>query len=510
MSKIEVDQVDPQSGTTLTLGTSGDTVNIPAGEYAFVVSVGKDITLRGAGIDITTTTGRVAITDSSPRITEITFSNTYVKIEKGIGWRVDHCKFIRTSTVGDGVWTQPGAVAHPSGLIDNCTFINTRVLVYGSLVDASAGAIWDNPLNLGGNTDVIYIEDCNFNITLPQIMNVIDGNDGAGYVARFNTFVNGPTDAHSFQNGNSRGFRKWEIYNNTWDRTAGGGTYNYIARLRAGTGVVFNNTITPGDVYVHNAFELDNVRTSDPSGEYGNCDGSNVWDGNTTTSPGGMSGTATGGGGISMVHTGAGWDVDAWVGFHVHNTAEGATSKADCYAKIISNTSDTLTIDAGLGPSCSGDSTFANGETYDITIGYPCRDSIGRGPDTSLLERETTPYPSQALVPAYAWGNTYNFEVYGERQSKYHTLHNRDYYNYDASFDGSSGMGSGTRVQMDACTTCTDNTAFWVTDEGTWNKNGDDGRLYQCRDNAWVLYYEPYNYPHPLRKPPPQNLRIVD
>jgi hypothetical protein len=31
MSKIEVNQVDPQSGTTLTLGTSGDTVNIPSG-----------------------------------------------------------------------------------------------------------------------------------------------------------------------------------------------------------------------------------------------------------------------------------------------------------------------------------------------------------------------------------------------------------------------------------------------------------------------------------------------
>jgi len=31
MSKIEVDQVDPQSGTTLTLGTSGDTVSIPSG-----------------------------------------------------------------------------------------------------------------------------------------------------------------------------------------------------------------------------------------------------------------------------------------------------------------------------------------------------------------------------------------------------------------------------------------------------------------------------------------------
>jgi hypothetical protein len=31
MSKIEVNQVDPQSGTTLTLGTSGDTISIPAG-----------------------------------------------------------------------------------------------------------------------------------------------------------------------------------------------------------------------------------------------------------------------------------------------------------------------------------------------------------------------------------------------------------------------------------------------------------------------------------------------
>jgi len=31
MSKLEVDQVDPQSGTTLTLGTSGDTITIPSG-----------------------------------------------------------------------------------------------------------------------------------------------------------------------------------------------------------------------------------------------------------------------------------------------------------------------------------------------------------------------------------------------------------------------------------------------------------------------------------------------
>ena len=45
MSKIEVDQVDPQSGTTLTLGTSGDTVNIPSG-----VTLTNSGTATGFGI----------------------------------------------------------------------------------------------------------------------------------------------------------------------------------------------------------------------------------------------------------------------------------------------------------------------------------------------------------------------------------------------------------------------------------------------------------------------------
>ena len=44
MSKIEVDQVDPQSGTTLTLGTSGDTVTIPSG-----VSITNNGTATGFG-----------------------------------------------------------------------------------------------------------------------------------------------------------------------------------------------------------------------------------------------------------------------------------------------------------------------------------------------------------------------------------------------------------------------------------------------------------------------------
>ena len=31
MSKVEVDAIEPQSGTSLTLGASGDTITIPSG-----------------------------------------------------------------------------------------------------------------------------------------------------------------------------------------------------------------------------------------------------------------------------------------------------------------------------------------------------------------------------------------------------------------------------------------------------------------------------------------------
>jgi len=59
MSKVEVDQVDPQSGTTLTLGTSGDTVSIPSG-----------VTLANAG----TATGFASIAWQSSIVTAATLN----------------------------------------------------------------------------------------------------------------------------------------------------------------------------------------------------------------------------------------------------------------------------------------------------------------------------------------------------------------------------------------------------------------------------------------------------
>ena len=48
MSKLFVDQVDPKTATTLTLGTSGDTINIPSG-----VTIANAGTATGFGEDNT-------------------------------------------------------------------------------------------------------------------------------------------------------------------------------------------------------------------------------------------------------------------------------------------------------------------------------------------------------------------------------------------------------------------------------------------------------------------------
>lgn len=87
----------------------------------------------------------------------------------------------------------------------------------------------------------------------------------------------------------------------------------------------------------------------------------------------------------------------------------------------------------------------------------------------------------------------------------------RDYFKQTvgSTFNGSSGVGRGTKAQMLAITPTKTGAGFWVTDEGSWNTAlpaNTSGQLYVWNASAWVLKYTPYTYPHPLRTgvtPPP-------
>ena len=132
--------------------------------------------------------------------------------------------------------------------------------------------------------------------------------------------------------------------------------------------------------------------------------------------------------------------------------------------------------------------------------GWPCRDQIGRGADSSPWP-SSAPYPSQPLEPVYAYGNAPStIRIKVVNNSGLHIKSNRDYYDYTASFDGTSGAGVGTLANRPA--TCTPGVGYWATDQGNWNQTpgGEQGVLYKCTaPDTWTAYYTPYTYPHPLR-----------
>jgi len=67
MSKLEVDKIDPQSGTDLELGTSGDTITIPAG-----VTFDSSAATNTLPATVVTTTGTQTLTNKSIAATQLT------------------------------------------------------------------------------------------------------------------------------------------------------------------------------------------------------------------------------------------------------------------------------------------------------------------------------------------------------------------------------------------------------------------------------------------------------
>ena len=250
--------------TAINNAANGDTITCTAGgTWASGISIPytKGITLDFNGVTITrgTTTGTLVTINLNPttmtRVTGGTFTQTTAnRIMQIIGsgfttdakFRIDHCTFFTTS--GNAVLL---VVNKASGLIDHCSFTGggASEMIHNEGWGASSIAGWLENI-VPGSDDALYIEDCSFNnyaLTSPYFWGCsgIQSYYGARTVIRYNTFNYCQIDQHGTPG--MIGARWWEIYNNTFNIPVGtpANQSDYIA-IRAGSGVIFNNTKTGG------------------------------------------------------------------------------------------------------------------------------------------------------------------------------------------------------------------------------------------------------------------------
>jgi hypothetical protein len=396
---------------------------------------------------------------------------------------------------------------------------------------------WAQP-DTFGTAQAVYIETNTFNFNTTGFpVGCFDSEEGGRLVFRFNTgcpFVG----SHGLDSsGRYRSVRQWEIYENSFTSPPISGSvpnmYTAIF-MRGGTGFVFNNAFNDlGTAQYMTLAQLNNYRSTSgyapwgPSGTAEGCDGRGPFD----TSTGKVYATFTASSSSSTDNTVAssspGWTTNQWA--DSFNTGSIVYSLVDITlgwgSTIVSNTSNTI-VTSGAAQAGQGLSHVAySGDTMEILSSYPCADQIGRGAGAYISGTNGTggaPTPvapvNQASDPAYEWLNTYDgkseaaFTVGGV--GYYHVQPNRDYYAYNTSFSGTTGVGSGTLAERPS--SCTQGVAYWATDQGSWNQSGSGGQgeLYLCSaTNTWSLYYQPYTYPNPLTQgdgpSPPTDLQAI-
>lgn len=261
---------------------------------------------------------------------------------------------------------------------------------------------------------------------------------------------------------------------------------------------------------------------------------------------------ATGSSGTSIVvDPDPGWTTNEWAGWKIRNTSTGAMQG------ISSNTSDTINTATSLNDSMTNynvsvgqefeiyraalirgtgtDGTLhlrnrfdggpefvpQAGWDYEIRLVLGYVDGIGMGtasndiPGGDAIGADTGPVAidlGQAIggTPIYIFQNSVtsgsiNQSARGETGTSQAIVEDLVYYVEAASFDGTSGVGVGVKADIspggDHESASTVGVGYWVTDEANWDTTTPetDGQLYQWNGSAWVLYYTPLEYPHPLR-----------
>jgi hypothetical protein len=300
-----------------------------------------------------------------------------------------------------------------------------------------------------GTLNALYIESNYIKGGAPD-----DCNFGGRFVMRYNTldsnYVSIQTHGTKSAGGPQRGCLSYEAYNNYFTGSTSSPSSGATG-AKAGTGLLFNNTVAQG---YYRFYEASTDRNGgDNAAEINNPNG---W---------GYCGTATPTPSSGANGTGSNWD---------GNTDSSGYPCLD-----------------GLGRG--QDTQALNGQPF------PSRLNSSTG---------TIAWPHQYLEPIYMWNNSIGSATYVDVSTN--ANNNRDYY-YDAtaqggSFTGATGTGHGSLSARP--TTCKPGpggtygasptgsygVAYFATDA-----NGGNGELYVCTStNTWTGIYQPYTYPHPL------------
>ena len=284
---------------------------IPAGTCIWTsqVNVSKGITLKGAGEGVTTiidnitkdgSPGSVAliVTVDAPnnfRLTGLTFKgqaydpNVWNKGHINIGgtmtaFRVDHITVQATTSF---IITK-GCVY---GLIDHITIsgyylLRTEHLTCGN-TNYGDGS-WAMPIDWGG-PGAVYVEDSTLTGSAPPYLTgFFDSFSGGRLVIRHNRFYQGNIGTHGTDTGQRyRSQRVVEIYDNVFEYVPEQAV-DFVAWIRGGTGVFFNNTIK-GPGALNFLVRLVNCRDAGAGcagmssfPPWGACDGTSQYDTNLT------------------------------------------------------------------------------------------------------------------------------------------------------------------------------------------------------------------------------------
>jgi hypothetical protein len=535
----------------------GDTINIPAGSctWASSLSVTVGISIIGAGSSSTIINDAAAgatlvainlsLASQTARVSGITFQpnsgsgdlGTYPLLSINGTCDSNSCPHVRVDHNTITGWTQSGNydsfmgyVNDVFGVMDHNTMNFTGIFVnmahssylgVGTYGDNS----WAQPDSFG--TDEAFYFESNTVTSSPANGAITDADNGGGprFVVRFNNFTNCNVQTHGTEStGRVRSVRQLEVYSNTFNIPSG--DQLWAIGLRGGTALSFNNSIT-GSGQFNAEVSLSLYRIGHSFTPWGFCGGQGAWDENdgTVYATGTITATSLSGQNLSVTDS---TRSDLAQYYNLSNTyfvvdasitdSNGLHPAAEIDSSGSSNTVNSYTYSAWS----SGEPAFNVGDTYQILRASACIDQPGRGQGTLLsgYSPSSTGWVNDALDPIYEWGST---STAGSPSSGWigpnwqnKTVENKDYYQQQASFNGTVGTGTGTLANRPS--TCTPSVAYWATDQGNWNQSGSggQGQLYVCTStNTWTLYYTPYTYPHPLTAAgagplaPPTNIHAV-